>query len=116
VVARRGATKLGCLVQLLVLAAVVHFGWPIAQVYLRHERFKDAVEQIVRMHAQKPIPEIRQRIQATADSLEMPEDAGIAMVKKQSGKTIVESHYDVTFILPGTTRDKHFEVKVQASY
>lgn len=112
-VARRGATKLGCLLQLLVLAFIGFFGADIGEVYWRYFRFKDAVEQEARFRSQKSIPEIRQRIRFLADSLGLPEEAGIPVVRKTATQTLIESHYDDTLIFPGFRRDVHFEVKAQ---
>ena len=112
VVRRAGRTKLGCLVQLLVLATVGYFGWGAGEVYLRYLTWKDVVELEARFRAQKSIPEIRQRIKFLADSLGMPEEAGVALVRKSAKQTFIESHYDETIILPGFRRDVHFEVKV----
>lgn len=108
---RRGATKLGCLVQLMLLAAVGYFGAGAGEVYLRYLKFKDAVAQEMRFRSRKTIPEIRQRIRFLADSLEMPEEAGIALVKKTAKETTVEVHWDETIILPGYRKEVHFEVK-----
>jgi hypothetical protein len=115
VVARRGATKLGCLLQLLVLAAIGYFGNGAAQVYLRYLKFKDVVTNDVKYNARRSIPEMRQRIQFLADSLEMPEDAGIAQVRKTPKETLVEVHYDEEIILPGFKRDVHFEIKAKGN-
>jgi O-succinylbenzoate synthase len=115
VVNRRGAIKLGCLVQLMLLAAVGYFGWGAGEVYLRYLRFKDVVNQEMQFRSRKTIPEIRQRIQFLADSLEMPEEAGISLVRKTSKETSVEVHWDETIILPGFRREVHFEVKAKGT-
>ena len=112
-VARRGAIKLGCLVQLLVLAAIAYFGSGVAQVYLRHNKFKEFVVSEVRFNAKRSIPETRNRIRFLADSLEMPEEAGIAVVRKTAALMLLEVHYDADIVLPGFHRDIHFEIKAQ---
>jgi O-succinylbenzoate synthase len=116
VVTRRGATKLGCLFQLLVLAAIGYFGNGAAQVYLRYLTFKDVVTNEVKFNAAKrSIPEWRNRIQFLADSLEMPEEAGIAVVRRTAKQTFIEVHYDEEIVLPGFKKDVHFEVKAQGN-
>jgi hypothetical protein len=112
---RTGASKVGCLFQLMVLAAIGYFGADVGQVYWRYFRFKDAVEQEVRFHPGRSIPEMRQRIRAIADSLDMPDEAGIALVRKTPKQTHVEVHWDDTLILPGFRRDVHFEVKAEGN-
>jgi hypothetical protein len=45
----------------------------------------------------------------------MPEEAGIALVRKTSKETTVEMHWDETIILPGYRKDVHFEVKAKGT-
>ncbi|MEK7402741.1 MAG: hypothetical protein AABZ80_10345 [Gemmatimonadota bacterium] len=113
--ARRGATKIGCLMQLLVLAAIGYFGANIGEVYWRYFRFKDLMQQEARFRSQKSIPEIRQRFRFLADSLGLPEDAGIVLIRKSGKQIFLESHYEETLLLPGWRKEVHFEVKAQGN-
>ena len=112
---RRGASKLGCLFQLMVLAAIGFFGANVGEVFWRYFQFKDAVTQEAKFHANRPIPEMRQRIRFIADSMGMPQEAGIALVRHAERLTLVEVHYDDTLILPGFRRDVHFEILAQGN-
>ena len=114
--ARRGATKLGCLVWLLFTSALGYFGYPAGEKYIRYLKYKDAMEQELIHRAQRPLPEIRARMRFIADSLGLPEDAGIVVVKRTGREISIEAHYDETFDLPGFKRDVHFEPRVQRSY
>ena len=40
--ARRGVTKLGCLMTLMIVVAVCYFGFQAGQVYFRFLEFQDA--------------------------------------------------------------------------
>jgi len=113
---RRGATKLGCLTWLLFVAAVGYFGYPAGDKYLRYLKYKDAMGQEVRYRAQRPIPEIRARLRFIADSLGLPEDAGILLIKRTGRQITIEAHYEETFDLPGFKRDVHFEPRAQGNY
>ena len=43
--ARRGTSRFGCLVSLLLAVTVAYFGANVAEVYLRYFRFRDAMRQ-----------------------------------------------------------------------
>ena len=116
VTSRRGATKLGCLTSLLFLAALGYFGVPAGDKYYRFRMYQDAMEQEVLHHAQQTIPEIRRRLRIVADSLGLPEDAGIVLVKKNGKQISIEAHYDETFDLPGLKREVHFEPRAQRNF
>jgi hypothetical protein len=113
---RRGATKLGCLVSLLFVAALGYFGFPAGEKYSRFFQYQDAMAQEVRFHAQSTIPEIRDRLRLVADSLDLPGDAGIVLVKKNGKQITIEAHYDETFDLPGFKREVHFEPRASGNY
>ena len=113
---RRGATKLGCLMTMLVMAAIGYFGANAGDKYLRFQKYQEAMEQEVRFHAQRPIPEIRMRLRTIADSLGLPSDAGIVSVKKNGKQIFIEAHYDEIFELPGFKREVHFEPHAQGNY
>jgi hypothetical protein len=113
---RRGATKLGCLVSLLFVAALGYFGFPAGEKYSRYLQYQDAMQQEVKFSAQKPIPEIRARLRLIADSLGLPPDAGIVVVRKNGKQIFIDAHYDETFDLPGFKRDVHFAPKAQGNY
>ena len=48
---RTGRGSLGCLVMLLILAAVVYFGVNVGEVYWRFYQYQDAMRQEVRFAA-----------------------------------------------------------------
>jgi len=113
---RRGTTKLGCLMSLLFVAALGYFGYPAGEKYLRFLRYKDAMAQEVLHGAQLPVPEIRARLRLVADSLGLPEDAGVVLVKKNGKEITIEAHYDETFDLPGFKKEVHFEPRATGRY
>lgn len=113
---RRGATKLGCLVTLLILAAVGYFGANAGDKYWRYLKYRDAMRQEVRFRAKQPIPQIRARLRALADSLGLPPDAGIVTVRKNGRQILIEAHYEETIEFPGFRRDVHFEPRAQGEY
>ena len=72
---RRGASTLGCLVMLLLLAAVSYFGFHVGEKYLRYYRFQDGMRQEARFAGRNSDLVIRTRLRALADSIDLPDEA-----------------------------------------
>ncbi len=116
VTSRRGATKLGCLMTLLLLAAVGYFGANAGDKYYRFWKYRDAMRQEVRFRAKQPIPQIRARLRAIADSLGLPSVAGIVSVRKNGRQILIEAYYDELIDFPGFKREVHFAPRAQGEY
>ena len=58
---RAGASRLGCLVGLLLVVTVGYFGFNIGEVYFRFYRFKDAMAQEARFAETRDDATIRTR-------------------------------------------------------
>lgn len=115
-VTRRGAVKLGCLLFLLLFTAVLYFGVNVGEVYYRYYQFKDAMQQEIRFRSELADHTIKRNLQAVADSLGLPEDAGYVTIRRDRGRITIESHYEETVDLPGFKRDIHFEPRAQGTY
>lgn len=115
-VMRRGATKLGCLMSLLIVAAVGYFGSQAGEKYWAFFNYQDAMKQEATYRSQQPIPKLRARLRFVADSLGLPEDAGIVSIKRTAHEIFIEAHYDEVIELPGFKRDIHFEPKAQGRF
>lgn len=110
---RRGASSIGCLFSLLLLAAVVYFGVNVGEAYWRFYQFRDDVQQEVRFARQKTNDAIVARLRAAADSLGLPEAAGHVIVRRVRGVISVESFYDEPVELPGHVRELHFHPRAE---
>jgi hypothetical protein len=100
VVARRGATRLGCLLPLLILAIGIYFAIDFGQVYFRAYQFKDAMGSEARFATTLTDDQITRRLAALADSLELPPGAELITIVR-SGRTIsISSDYDEVIKLP----------------
>lgn len=113
---RAGAITLGCLVWLLIIAAVVYFGSGAAEKYIRFRKYQDAMAHELRYRAKLPDWQLRNRFKLVADSLGLPEDAGIVIITRSQGRISVTAHYEETIDLPGTKKEWHFEPKAAMSY
>lgn len=110
--ARPGSTKVGCLVYLLIVSAMLYFGVHAGEVYFRYFKFKGAMEEELRFRSLLPDERIRANLMAVADSLGLPEDAGAVTVTRKDGRVTVESQYEETIVLPFFRKEVHFAPKV----
>jgi hypothetical protein len=116
VVNRPGASKMGCLLSLLIVAAVLYFGVNAFEKYYLYLQYKDAMAQEIRFRSFLPDEKIRDNLRSIADSLGLPEDAGIVTVKRDRGVMTIESHYEELIELPGYKKEVHFEPKASGTY
>jgi hypothetical protein len=115
VVNRRGVT-LGCLLWALVIAAGVYFGVGAAEVFIRHAKFKDAMAHELQFRGRVPDYQLKNRFAFIADSLGLPEDAGIITITRRQNRIEIVSHYEETIDLPGFKKEKHFEARASTTY
>lgn len=113
---RRGAITLGCLVWLLIIAAVLYFGIPAVEVYVRASRFQDALAQETRLHGKQPDYQIRAHMAVLADSLGMPPEAGKVDIVRKAGRVTISSEYEQTIQLPGHAKTVVFRASAAVSY
>ena len=116
VVARRGASRLGCLVGVLLLVTFVYFGVNIGEVFIRHYRFRDAMEQEARFAQTRDDDTIQKHLAAFADSLGLPEAAGRVVVRRSANRIALSSNYTVTVELPLFVREFHFSPRVERGF
>ena len=105
---RRGASSLGCLFTLLIVAAVVYFGVNIVEVYWRAYEFADDMKNQVTFAAQRSNDVILTHLRATADSLGLPEDAKGIGIRRTQNTISIEAYYEERVELPMFVRDVHF--------
>ncbi len=113
---RRGASKIGCLFSLLIVAAVLYFGINAFERYYAYLQFKDAMAQEIRFRSFLPDERIKANLRNAADSLGLPEDAGIVIITRNKGVMTIESHYEEVLELPGYKKEVHFEPKASGTY
>lgn len=99
-VRRAGASTLGCLVPLLVLAVVAYFGFPAAEAYFRFYQYKDAMGQEARFASTQTDEHIRTRLVALADSLDLPTGAELLSIERTTVTVTISGEYDEIIRLP----------------
>jgi hypothetical protein len=105
---RAGRSSLGCLLTLLIVAVVVYFGVGIGEAYFRFYQFQDTMRQEVRFAAHNTDSAILRHLRAQADSLGLPEAAGVVTLQRDGRHIELESDYYERIELPLTVREVHF--------
>jgi hypothetical protein len=100
VVRRRGASSLGCLIPLLVLAIGVYFAFDFGMAYFRFYQFKDAMGQEARFATDRTDAQITARLSALADTLELPPGAELITIIREPRTIMISSDYDEVIRLP----------------
>ena len=112
VVTPRGASRLGCLVSVLLAVTIAYFGFNIGEVYVRFYRLRDAMAQEARFAHNRDDNAIRLRLAALVDSLGLPDDAGRIIINRDATRIIIKSIYSEHVELPLFVREFHFEPQV----
>ena len=97
---RRGESRIGCLLPLLILAIGAYFGADFGAAYFRYYRFKDSMGQEARFATTATDPQITARLVAVADSLQMPPGAELITITRSGSIVTISSDYDEVIKLP----------------
>ena len=99
-VRRRGASSLGCLIPVLVLAVGAYLAYGFGEAYFRYYRFKDAMGQEARFASTVSDDQITRRLSALADSLQLPPGAELISITRTPAVITISSDYDEVITLP----------------
>jgi hypothetical protein len=105
---RQGISTLGCLVSVLLFAAVVYFGLNIGEHYFNFYQYQDAMRQEVKFAAHNSDALILRHLRERADSLGLPEAAGEVTLQRDGRHIEMESEYYVHIELPLMVREVRF--------
>lgn len=97
---RRGESRLGCLILLLILAVGAYLAVDFGEAYFRYYQYKDAMGQEARFATTKTDDQITERLSALADSLELPPGAELINIQRSPTVITISSDYDETIKLP----------------
>ena len=113
---RRGASTLGCLLTLLVLAAIAYFSFNVGEVYWRFYAFRDAMRQEARFAGHNSDDVIKRRLRAKADSLGLPEGARQVRVRRQGRHLSIWTEYYENIELPLVVKEVYFNPQVETAF
>ena len=97
---RRGESRIGCLLPLLILAVAAYFAVGFGEAYFRFYQFKDAMGQEARFSTDRTDDQITKRLSALADSLQLPPGAELISIERTPTTVTVSSDYDEVIRLP----------------
>jgi len=113
VVNRRGESRIGCLVMLLIVVTGIYFGIDFGEAYFKYYQYKDAMGQEARFAAEKTDDQITTRLAALADTLQLPSDAAEIQIQRSQTTVTISSDYDQVIKLPfNKQRVLHFHPMV----
>lgn len=110
--ARRGTSRLGCLVSLLLVVTVAYFGFNIGEVYLRFFRLRDAMEQDARFAHNRDDVAIRAHLTAVVDSLGLPDEASRVTIRREARRIVISTAYSEHVELPMFVKEFRFTPQV----
>ena len=105
---RTGSSTLGCLFILLLLSAAGYFAVNVGEVYFRFYQFQDDMRQIVAFAPHTSNEAVIAKLRASADSLNLPPEAGQISIRRNETMLGIEADYDEHIELPMYARDVHF--------
>ena len=115
---RRGESRLGCLLALLLLALVAFFGWEYGELYYRDYAYRDAMQQAVRFAGRNDDAEIQRSLRAKADSLDLPPDAKKVLIRRDAGRRRIQisADYVDTLRARGVARPARFRPHAEGTF
>ena len=99
-VARRGASTVGCLLPLLIAALVVYIGRDFGEAYFRYYQYRDAMREEARFATIRSDDVIASHLRTLVDSLGLPRNAGAVRISHTRDGITIWSDYYETIQLP----------------
>lgn len=98
--ARRGASRLGCLLQLIIVAGLAYAAVIGGEEALIYYRFQDAMKNEARFAARRTDLQIRDRLRAFTDSVKLPLSAKEINVVREGDRIRIWAAYDQELKIP----------------
>jgi hypothetical protein len=115
--ARRGTSRLGCLVQLIILGGIIYFGVFMGEDALSYYRLRDAMKQEARFAGHRTDQQIRDRLKAFTDSVQLPDAAKEIKIVRDENKIHIWTDYDQEVKLPfNQSRVIHLRPSIEESF
>ena len=97
---RAGASRLGCLIQLIIVGAIFYFAFIASEDALKYFSFRDAMKQEARFASLRNDAQIKDRLRAFADTSGLPVEAQDVKIVREGDVIRIWSDYDQTFHFP----------------
>lgn len=111
-----GKLRLGCLLGLVLLGAVLYFGYPVGVEAFKYYRLSDAMSGQARFASAATDAEIERRLIAKADSLGLPSEARRFTIQRTSRppEIRIATSWSITFEFPFYTYTHRFKPDARA--
>ncbi len=114
---RFGTSRLGCLVQLILLGGIVYTGVFLGQDALAYYRLRDAMKNETRFASTRTDQQMRERLRAFMDSVKLPEAARDINIVREDSRIKIWSDYDQELKLPfNQTRSIHLRPSAEKTF
>jgi hypothetical protein len=97
---RRGAGRLGCLLQILIAAGLLYAAKRVGEDALMYYRLQDAMRNEANFATVRSDSEIMARLKAFSDSVKIPESAKDISIARDENSIRIWSDYDLQYKLP----------------
>ena len=113
----RGASRLGCLIQIVIVVGIIYFGMLAGEDALAYYRFKDAMKNEARFASVRTDQDIKTRLRAFTDSVQLPASAREINVVREGNEIRIWAEYDQVFKLPfKKTKVVHLRPSAEQSF
>ncbi len=113
---RRGASRLGCLFQIAILAGLVYVGSVVADDAMAYFRYRDAMKMEVRFASTRTDAEMKRRLRVFSDSVKLPVTAKEVNIVRNERQIRIWTEYDVDLVLPFYERTFHLKPSAERSF
>lgn len=99
---RRGKSRLGCIVTLLLIALGLYYGIPIGSVYFRYWRLNQEIKTQARLAPSIDNATIMRRIRRKVEELGLPDEAKEISIRRtlRPREIVIKTSYEETIELP----------------
>ena len=114
---RKGASRLGCLLQIVIVVVIIYFGMLAGEDALAYYRFQDAMKNEARFASVRSDTDIRNRLRSFTDSVKLPPEASNINVVRDGNRIKIWAEYDQVFKLPfKKTKVVHLRPSAEQSF
>jgi hypothetical protein len=113
---RRGTSRWGCLLLLVIVGVAAYYGAPVVKMYWRYYRYDDAFREQARYAEQATDEEILKQLNATADTLGLPPAARAIKVVRKPHRITISAEYSEYWEAPYFGRDLSFYPYAENEY
>lgn len=113
---RRGLGRLGCLLQIAVIAAIAYVGSMVSDDVMAYYRYRDAMKQETRFVATRSDAEMLRRLRAFTDSVKLPRSARDINIVREPNRIRIWAEYDHELVLPYYRRTFHLRPSAEKTF